>query len=145
MAGEFFKAIYNWTLLWIQLCVCVSADWNEYYVLIYNITTIFTCSDFVLIYLFISITVQLKQKNEEAHSLVSRLHEILMKRSPQLANWCIQRRNKLNKSLPFVLDKIRQSPIIDGYRNKYEFSVGTYVIRFCLRLFFIRYTEVLEK
>ncbi|XP_065199508.1 tRNA (uracil-5-)-methyltransferase homolog A-like [Planococcus citri] len=67
---------------------------------------------------------QLRQKNEEAHSLVCRLHEILTKRGPQLVNWCTQRKKLLNSSIPFVLDHIRPSPIIDGYRNKYEFSVG---------------------
>lgn len=70
--------------------------------------------------------IQLRQKNEEAHSLVCRLHEILTKRGPQLVNWCANRKKQLNSNIPFILSSIRPSPVVDGYRNKYEFSVGKY-------------------
>lgn len=69
---------------------------------------------------------QLRQKDEEAYSLVCRLHEILTKRGPQLVNWCTNRKKQLNSGIPFILDSIRPSPVVDGYRNKYEFSVGKF-------------------
>lgn len=73
---------------------------------------------------YLSCHFQLRQKNEEAFSLVCRLHEILTKRGPQLVAWCCYRRKQLNSNIPFILDYIRPSPVVDGYRNKYEFSVG---------------------
>jgi hypothetical protein len=67
--------------------------------------------------------VQLKKKTEELKAMVSRLGELVVRRNPELAGWAEQQREKYD-GLPFQLDEIRPSPVVDAYRNKCEFRVG---------------------
>lgn len=67
---------------------------------------------------------QLSKKNEEAQCLLKWLNELIERRTSQLSGWIDEQIAKNGTSLPFVLDEVRASPVIDGYRNKCEFRVG---------------------
>ncbi|XP_063226256.1 tRNA (uracil-5-)-methyltransferase homolog B-like [Bacillus rossius redtenbacheri] len=66
---------------------------------------------------------QLKKKTEEVKPVVVRLGDLISNRNPQLAGWVEQQKEK-NDGVPFQLDEIRLSPVIEAYRNKCEFRVG---------------------
>lgn len=49
------------------------------------------------------------------------------KKTPELIGYIDQEVTKNVKTrLPFKLDDVRASPVIDGYRNKCEFRIGEY-------------------
>jgi len=64
--------------------------------------------------------------------MVSRLGDLVVRRNPELAGWAEQQREKYD-GLPFQLDEIRPSPIVDAYRNKCEFRVGKQSLCLMLR------------
>lgn len=66
----------------------------------------------------------MSKKNEEAQCLLKWLNELIERRTSQLSGWIDEQIAKNGTSLPFVLDEVRASPVIDGYRNKCEFRVG---------------------
>jgi len=76
---------------------------------------------------------QLAKKNEEAECLFKWLAECLEKKAPKLIGYIDEQiaKNKkeetkdIKKKIPFKLDEVRKSTVIDGYRNKCEFRIGT--------------------
>jgi hypothetical protein len=49
------------------------------------------------------------------------------KKTPELIGYIDKQIAKFkNTQLPFQLDTVRASPVIDGYRNKCEFRIGEY-------------------
>ncbi|XP_054264778.1 tRNA (uracil-5-)-methyltransferase homolog B-like [Macrosteles quadrilineatus] len=73
----------------------------------------------------ISYEEQLSKKNEEAQCLFKWLSVCMEKKTPELIGYIDKQIAKFRKTqLPFKLDMVRASPVIDGYRNKYEFRIG---------------------
>lgn len=66
---------------------------------------------------------QLKQKHDEVKKLLHDFSNKYWKASPPKRKW-IQEQRKLHDGAIFELEQIKASPIIDGYRNKCEFSIG---------------------
>ncbi|XP_046680804.1 tRNA (uracil-5-)-methyltransferase homolog A-like isoform X1 [Homalodisca vitripennis] len=76
-------------------------------------------------YYSVSYNEQLSKKNEEAQCLLKWLAECMEKKTPQLIGYIDQEIAKNPRTrLPFKLDEVRSSPLIDGYRNKCEFRIG---------------------
>lgn len=68
---------------------------------------------------------QLSKKNEEAQCLFKWLAVCMEKKTPKLIGYIDQQIAKNTRTrLPFKLDQVRASPVIDGYRNKCEFRIG---------------------
>ncbi|XP_075220008.1 tRNA (uracil-5-)-methyltransferase homolog B-like [Lycorma delicatula] len=72
----------------------------------------------------ISYDEQLSKKNEETVSLLKWLNLLTEKRNHLLSGWFDEQAAKNENKLPFALEDVRPSPIIDGYRNKCEFRIG---------------------
>lgn len=72
----------------------------------------------------ISYEEQLSKKNEETVSLLKWLNLLTEKRNHLLSGWFDEQAAKNENKLPFALEDVRPSPIIDGYRNKCEFRIG---------------------
>ncbi|CAH0390138.1 unnamed protein product [Bemisia tabaci] len=66
---------------------------------------------------------QLSKKHEEAHSLLARVRD-LMVRQGHAKEWCDKRCKELESDIPFALEKIRPCPMINEYRNKFDFVIG---------------------
>lgn len=62
-------------------------------------------------------------KREDMKKLLLQLGEDLLKANSDLADWLKEQREK-NDGLPCPLLNIRSSSVINGYRNKCEFSIG---------------------
>lgn len=69
---------------------------------------------------------QLSKKNEEATCLLKWLNELIEKRTYLLSGWIDEQIAKNGNNLPFALDEVKASPVVDGYRNKCEFRVGKF-------------------
>ncbi|KAK6625257.1 hypothetical protein RUM43_005551 [Polyplax serrata] len=66
---------------------------------------------------------QLESKNNQIRMSLKKFSNELIKANPELSKWCKQQESKYN-NLPCELLPIRHSNVINGYRNKCEFSIG---------------------
>ncbi|KAL4223292.1 tRNA methyltransferase 2 [Mactra antiquata] len=66
---------------------------------------------------------QLKSKEEEMRGFLRRYHRQLEKNCPDLRKWLSDKRKEFG-AIPCELQSIKPSPVIDGYRNKCEFTIG---------------------
>ncbi|PSN32844.1 tRNA (uracil-5-)-methyltransferase A [Blattella germanica] len=66
---------------------------------------------------------QLEQKQRKVREILLKLGSGIERSNPDLKPWLNQQREKYN-GLPCELWKVRPSPVVDGYRNKCEFTVG---------------------
>lgn len=69
---------------------------------------------------------QLSKKNEEASCHLKWLFELIQKRTYPLSGYIDEQITKHGKNLPFVLEEVKASPVVDGYRNRCEFRVGKF-------------------
>ncbi|XP_026278660.1 tRNA (uracil-5-)-methyltransferase homolog B isoform X1 [Frankliniella occidentalis] len=66
---------------------------------------------------------QLSQLFEEARNGTRHLGEVLVSHNPDLVGWWHNQLQK-HKGDALLLQKVIGSPIVDGYRNKYDFKIG---------------------
>ncbi|KAJ1531446.1 hypothetical protein ONE63_000126 [Megalurothrips usitatus] len=66
---------------------------------------------------------QLVQLHEEARNGTRHLGEVLVSHNPDLLGWWHNQLQK-HKGDALLLQKVVGSPIVDGYRNKYDFKIG---------------------
>jgi tRNA (uracil-5-)-methyltransferase len=70
---------------------------------------------------------QLEFKQNEMKSVINKMGEEILKVNKDLAGW-FNKQIENNDGLPCKLEKIVHSDIIEGYRNKCEFTVGKILI-----------------
>ncbi|KAK3919689.1 tRNA (uracil-5-)-methyltransferase-like protein A [Frankliniella fusca] len=66
---------------------------------------------------------QLSQLFEEARNSTRHLGEVLVSHNPELVGWWHNQLQK-HKGDALLLQKVVGSPVVDGYRNKYDFKIG---------------------
>lgn len=70
-----------------------------------------------------SVSLQLAQLFEEARNGTRHLGEVLVSHNPDLIGWWHNQLQK-HKGDALLLQKVVGSPVVDGYRNKYDFKIG---------------------
>lgn len=93
----------------------------------------------------LSYPVQLKEKTKEIEEILRKLSKEMWRNSPKY----IGVQQKLHNGFPCEYEAIKESPVIDGYRNKCEFSIGKdvnneTVVGFRLGSYATGFTEVGE-
>ncbi|KAK3576133.1 hypothetical protein CHS0354_043100 [Potamilus streckersoni] len=71
----------------------------------------------------ISYEEQLKQKVEDIKGILKKFGRLIEKECPDLKGWLNEQRNKFDWMCCELLD-IKPSPVVSGYRNKCEFTIG---------------------
>lgn len=66
---------------------------------------------------------QIAQLFEEARNGTRHLGEVLVSHNPELVGWWHNQLQK-HKGDALLLQKVVGSPVVDGYRNKYDFKIG---------------------